>query len=144
GPFGHVPLALVGEQARRLVGREPARLGDLEGELGRQVAEPPAPVAKQVEAHDLEDALAAARVDVADVAELAEARRLDPRLLRDLTERRLLRLLPCAYQALRERPEPLRLAAGADRGDDEVAAQAPYEHPTRRELTDHASLCNKS
>src|SRR5207244_13482711 len=104
------------------VKRRPPRPGDLEAQRGRQVAEPSAPVAEQVAAHDLEDMLAAAGVDVADVAELAEAHGLDARLLGDLAQGRLLRFLPRADEALRKRPDARRLPSRPDRGEDEAPA----------------------
>src|SRR5947209_5444968 len=67
---GHLPLALVCQQLRRLLQRQPAHLGDLVRVLGRDVSEPPGAIAEQEEADDLEDALAGPRVDVANVAQL--------------------------------------------------------------------------
>src|ERR687894_20459 len=83
GFLRHLALASVGEQSRRVVERQPARLLDLVAKYGRDVAEPAAAVAEEIEADDLEDPHPAAGVDVLDVAELAGRARLDPRLLGD-------------------------------------------------------------
>src|SRR5436190_22847767 len=81
---GHVAFTGVGEHARRLVEGQPLHVGHLVGVLLRQVAEPAGLVAQKEEADDLEDPLALPRVDVADVAELADELTAGAGLLLDL------------------------------------------------------------
>src|SRR4051812_26086203 len=99
--------------------------------LGRDVAQPAARVMEEEEADDLEDPLAAPRVDVADVPELLDRRRLDPRLFGNLPKGRRLSGLARADQALRKRPDPFRLAARPDRRDHPCASQATDDHSPR-------------
>src|SRR5947208_3233400 len=108
--------------------------------LRRQVVDLPARVAKEIEADDLEDANAAPRVDVADVAELPERAASRPGLLRHLTQRRRLRALAASDQAFRQRPHAFGLAARANRGHVPATPQAPHQHPARRELALHRLL----
>ena len=82
-------------------------LVDLPPVLGRDVAEAPARVAEEEEAHDLEDPLALPHVDVADVAELLEQSALDPGLLRDLAHGGVGRALAVADDPLGKRPDLL-------------------------------------
>ena len=104
--FRHLALAPVGEQPRRLLERQPARLRDLDSAAPAAMSPSRPPrVAEEVEAHDLEDPLAGPRVDVADVAELRHEPRLDARLLGDLAQGRLLRPLARVDEALRQRPD---------------------------------------
>jgi hypothetical protein len=107
----------------------PERVGHL--------AEPPAFVADEEERDDLEDPLALPVEPVADVAELAEAPPVRARLLLDLAQRGRLARLARVDAALRERPQPFRLAARADRGDHPPAAQPPHQDASRRELALH-------
>src|SRR5579859_3069839 len=77
---GHLALARVRQELRRLLERQPARLRDLDAHRLLDLADPPATRAQEEEAHDLEDPLAALpgrRVDVADVAELLDQPPLD-------------------------------------------------------------------
>jgi hypothetical protein len=78
---GHLALALVREEPRSVIEREPARLGHLVAELVRDVAEPSRGVADEIEADDLEDALALPDVDVADIAELLDEATANSRFL---------------------------------------------------------------
>jgi hypothetical protein len=56
-------------------------------------------------------------------------------LLEDLPERRLLWPLACVEVALREGPDPVRLAAGADRGEVRPALEPFDEDAAGAELT---------
>src|SRR5207253_4745219 len=112
--------------------------------LRRDVAEPAGAVAEQEEADDLEDPLAGPRVHVADVAELLDRRRLDARLLGHLAKRGQLRALPRSDQALRQRPDPLRLSCGADCSEHDPPSQPPYDHTSRRELPSHGDFVTQS
>src|SRR5438128_8080582 len=104
---------------------------------GGNLAEPSCRVPEEEEAHDLEHALPAPGVDVANVAELLDGCRLDARLLRYLAQRRRLGLLAGADQPLREGPDVRLLAGGPDRGQHPAAAQPPHDDPSGRELTTH-------
>src|SRR5215510_1228196 len=84
---GHVALAGIREQARRLVERQPLDVCHLVRVLLRQVAELAGFVAEQEEADDLEDALSLPRVHVADVAELPDELAAGTGLLLDLPHR---------------------------------------------------------
>ena len=72
-----------------------------------------------------------------DVAELLDGDRLDAGLLGHLPERRSLRALAGADQALRQRPGAVRLASGTNRRKDPSASQPPNDHPASRKLTAH-------
>ena len=77
------------QEARRLVERQPARLGHLDPHRLVDLADAPAARPEEEEAHDLEDPLARSafprgRVDVADVAELLDEPPLDAGLLAHL------------------------------------------------------------
>src|SRR3954470_5135668 len=137
GLCGHLALSFVREQLRRLLERQPARLGDFVSVLGRDLPEPPAAVAEEEEAHDLEDPLACPGVDVADVAQLLDGGRLDPCLLGDLAQRGELGALARRDEPLREGPRPFRLAGRPDGGHHMPSTQPADDHPARRELPAH-------
>src|SRR4029078_4585675 len=84
------PPPSICEQRWPLLERQPARLRDLVCVLGRNVPEPARGVAQEIEADHLEDPLPRPRVHVADVPDLAERPRFDPRLLGDLANGGLL------------------------------------------------------
>jgi hypothetical protein len=104
--------------------------------LGRDVAEPPATVAEEEEAHHFEDPLALPRVDVAHIAELRHETALDSGLLRHLAPRGLGRALPCPDEPFRERPDVF--ASGTDGGQPEAPAHGAHDHAAGRELAPHA------
>src|SRR6266516_1857994 len=82
----HLPLALVREQPRRLLEGKPPRLRHLVDVLGRNVAEPAGAVAEQKEADHLEDPLTGPGVDVTDIPQLLDGRRLHTCLLTHLPQ----------------------------------------------------------
>src|SRR5437764_6457896 len=108
---GHLALAPVGQQPRRLVQWQPARLGHLDPHRLLDLAEPSPAGAEEVEADDLEDAGAVApRIRVLDVAELLHEAAMDAGLLEHLADCGLGGRLARVEVALRERPGALRLA----------------------------------
>src|SRR5581483_5660801 len=135
--LGHVPLAAIGEEPRRLGERQPPRLGDLVTMRRRDVAEAARGIADEEERDDLEHPFALPLEPVADVAELAERPAADAGLLLRLPERRPLARLARVDLALRERPDARRLAAGPDRRDHELAAQPADDDSPCREFTPH-------
>ena len=105
------------------------------------VVDAPSAVAEEVEAHDLEHALAArARVDVLHVAELADRGALEPGFLRHLAHRRRLGRLAGPDVALRQGPRAFWLASGANRRQPPAAAQATNEDGSCRELPRHRTF----
>src|ERR671930_1455804 len=142
GTLSHLPLAAVREQFRGLFERQPPRLVDLVRRLGGQVAESAAAVPEKEEADDLEDALAAPRVHVTDIAELLDEPSADARLLQHLAYGRLARVFAGANVPLWKRPEPRFLARRADGCEHPVAIQLPHQNAARRELAPHRRLCN--
>jgi MFS family permease len=104
----------------------------------RQVVDPPAPVAEEEEAHDLEHPLALPRVDVADVPELLHEPALDAGFLRHFADGRLRSALAPSDQPLRQRPDVL--SPRPDGGEVPAAAQAPDHDPAGRELPPHVAI----
>jgi hypothetical protein len=109
----------------------------------RDVAEAPAGVPEEVEAHDLEDPVAAPwipglRVDVAHVAEFAHEPRAYAGLFRDLALGRLLGLLAGADVALGQGPHALGPPARPDRGEEPPSAEPAHHDAPGRELPLHA------
>src|SRR5439155_559371 len=86
GLFGHLALALVGQQAGRFLEGEPAHLGDLVAKGVAELAEPAALVPDEEEGDHFEDAFALPVEPVADVAELADRPATHAGLLRDLAQ----------------------------------------------------------
>src|SRR3954470_7269753 len=130
--LGHLALAVVGEELRRLGERQPLDLGHLVPELLREVAEATALVADEEERHDLEDPLAVPVEPVLDVAQLPKRASACARLLLDLAQRRRLGRVAAVDSALRKRPHPRRLPRRTDRGKHPLAAEAPDEHAAGR------------
>ena len=79
---------------------------------------------------------------VADVAELAERPRLDPRLLRDLAHGGLLGLLALPDQPLRQRPHAGWLASRPDGRHAPLSPQSPNDNSAGREFPLHTAVCN--
>src|SRR5688572_9692658 len=102
--------------------------------LGRDVTEPAAGRAKEVEADDLENALAIPGVHVANVPELADQSSVEPGLLEHLPGSCVGRGLAGSEVPLREGPDDSCLAGRANRRDMPGAAQPPHDDATGREL----------
>src|SRR3954447_7333707 len=81
--LGHLALAAVREELRRLGERQPLDLGHLVPERLRDVAEATALVADEEERHHLEDALPVPVEPVPDVAELSGRAPASARLFGD-------------------------------------------------------------
>src|SRR4051794_4654465 len=135
--LGHLALAVVGEELRRLGERQPLDLGHLVPERLREVAEATALVANEEERDHLEDPLPVPVEPVLDVAELAGRASASARFLGDFAQRSLLRRVAAVDPALRKRPHPRRLPRRTDRGEHPLAPEAPDEHAPGRELALH-------
>src|SRR5918999_2456529 len=138
GLLGHLALVLVRQQPRRVLEGQPLHVGDLDALPRSELADPPAAIPQEVEAHDLEDALACPRVDVAHVAELPDERTVGARFLRHFARSCFFRPLALVDQPLRQRPEALGLSRGSDRREPPPPAQAPDENASCRELAPHS------
>src|SRR5439155_16539193 len=135
-------LAFVGEKLRSLREPKPAHFGDLVTVFWRDGAEPAAAVADEVEADDLEHALARPRIDVANVPELADEAASGAGLLGDLAQSGFIATLAGPDQTLGECPDPRRLPGGPDRGELPFAGQAPPQNRSGREFAAHARACD--
>src|SRR5438874_7911897 len=138
----HLALAAIGEQARRLLERQPAGLRYLDPHRLLDRADPAPPRTQEEEAHDLEDPFAPlprGGVDVADVAELLDEPPLDARLLAYLPHGRLGRRFAGVDLALRQRPDALA-ALRTDRREHRPAADRPHEHSSGGELPFHVPV----
>ena len=108
---------------------------------GSSPMRPPSRV-REVEAHDLEDALAVPRVDVADVTELRDEAPVHAGLLVALAQRRLGGRLARVDEPLRKHPRPRRLSLRAN-GREPPVARASGARARLRPRTRVASrLCN--
>src|SRR5439155_19050829 len=115
--------------------------------LGRQLPDPPAAVPDGEKRDDLEHPLAVARplvgVDVFHVAELAEARPGQPRLLGDLAQGCLLAGRARLDVALWKRPGAGFVPAGTDRSHPPATLHPADEHSSGRELAAHPEFVTR-
>src|SRR5919202_4247533 len=135
--LGHLALAAVGEQLWSLSERKPSHLVYLVRRLRRELADPPARVAEQEEADDLENALSRPAVGVAHVAELLDEAPVCARLLQNLAHRGVARVFAWTDIPLRKRPEARLFPRRPDRSEDPVTFQLPHQHAAGRELPLH-------
>jgi hypothetical protein len=136
-------LAPIRHEARCVVERDPARLGDLDLHPGRQLADPAALRGEEEERDDLEDSLPVPRVDVAAVAELPLDPGLDACLLEHLADGSLGGALARVDLPLGQRPDlgPVRVATRAHERRPPPAPHTAHDHASGRELASHHANC---